>query len=192
MGGKAAGTVSRRHVRFRGREGVMFNLRSELSGQLRSLRRYALALVRNRDDAEDLVQETLVRAIAGAGGFRSGADLRRWLFGILHHVHASSARRYQVRARAAALLADHADTAQAPPQPDQVELQRTIDALYALPDEQRQAVALVALEGLTYQEAAEMLNIPVGTLMSRLARGREALRVATGRSSGAAALRVVR
>ncbi|WP_029008279.1 sigma-70 family RNA polymerase sigma factor [Azospirillum halopraeferens] len=170
----------------------MFNLRSDLSDQLRNLRRYALALVRNRDEAEDLVQETLMRAIAGAGGFRAGADLRRWLFGILHHVHASSARRYQVRARAAAMLEDYADEAVPAPQPDQIELQRTMEALYALPEEQRQALVLVALEGLTYQEAADMLHIPVGTLMSRLARGREALRTATGRSSGSPALRVVR
>ncbi|MGQ9368823.1 sigma-70 family RNA polymerase sigma factor [Azospirillum sp. ST 5-10] len=170
----------------------MFNLKNDLSEHLRNLRRYALALVRNRDDAEDLVQETLVRAIAGAGGFRQEADLRRWLFGILHHVHASSARRYQVRARAASMLEDYADDTVPAAQPEQVELQRTMDALFDLPVEQRQALVLVALEGQTYQEAAAMLNIPIGTLMSRLARGREALRKATDRDSGPAKLRVVR
>ena len=67
---------------------MTFSLRSQLSDHVRTLRRYAMTLVRNRDDAEDLVQETLVRAIAGARTYRPEASLRSWLFGILHNARA--------------------------------------------------------------------------------------------------------
>ncbi len=155
---------------------MTFSLRNQLSSQVRSLRRYALALVRNRDDADDLVQETLTRAIAGAGTFRPNADLRAWLFGILHNLHVSGRRRDQVRARAAAAIETLALTSIPASQPGHVELRRTMDAFARLSEEQRQALTLVAVEGMSYQEAAGALGIPIGTLMSRLARGREALR----------------
>lgn len=155
---------------------VTFSLRSQLSDHVRTLRRYAMTLVRNRDDAEDLVQETLVRAIAGARTYRPEANLRSWLFGILHNVHVSDLRRDQVRTRAAASIEPLVRSDIAPNQPDQVELARTMEAFARLPEDQRRALMLVAVDGLSYQEAAGILGIPLGTLMSRLARGREALR----------------
>ncbi len=155
---------------------MTFSLRSQLSDHVRTLRRYAMTLVRNRDDAEDLVQETLVRAIAGARTYRSEANLRSWLFGILHNVHVSDRRRDQVRTRAAASIEPLARSEIAPNQPDQVELARTMEAFARLPEDQRRALMLVAVDGMSYQEAAGILGIPLGTLMSRLARGREALR----------------
>ena len=177
---------------------MTFSLRDQLSNQLRSLRRYALALARNRDDAEDLVQETLVRAISGSRTFRPNGDLRSWLFGILHNVHVNGVRREQVRARGASAIEAMAYGQLPPNQPDHVELTRTIEAFSTLPDEQRRVLTLVAVEGMSYQEAARQLDIPLGTLMSRLARGREALRVEMGhremgqRDRAPAALRVVR
>jgi RNA polymerase sigma factor (sigma-70 family) len=177
---------------------VTFSLRNQLSNQVRALRRYALALVRNRDDAEDLVQETLVRAIAGARTFRPDADLRSWLFGILHNVHVSDRRRDQVRDRAASAIETLAGSAIPPSQPGHVELRRTMEAFARLPEEQRRVLTLVGVEGMSYQEAAAVLGIPMGTLMSRLARGREALRQDLGRNDpgrrdgGPVHLRVVR
>jgi len=172
---------------------VTFSLRNQLSNQVRSLRRYALALARNRDDADDLVQETLVRAISGAQTFRPNADLRAWLFGILHNVHVSGRRREQVHARSAASIEALAHSCIPPDQPGHVELRRTMEAFARLPEEQRRVLTLVAVEGMTYQEAAKVLDIPPGTLMSRLARGREALRKEMGhRDRGPVSLRVVR
>ena len=155
---------------------MTFNLRSQLSAQVRSLRRYALALVRNRDDADDLVQETLLRAIGGARMFRPDADLRSWLFGILHNVHVSARRREQVRARAASSIETLARSDLPADQIGHIELRRTMEAFARLSDDQRQVLTLVAVEGMSYREAAEMLGIPIGTLMSRLARARDALR----------------
>lgn len=156
----------------------------ELTAQIVVLRRYAFALVRNEQDAEDLVQETLARAIDGAASWKRDRDLRRWLFGILHNVYVSSVRRYQVRARAAWFLESRTGGESAPDQYDRLELSDTATALLQLPEPQRQAILLVALEGMSYQEVAQTLNIPVGTLMSRLARGREALRAAVQRDGG--------
>ncbi|AWK86499.1 sigma-70 family RNA polymerase sigma factor [Azospirillum thermophilum] len=171
----------------------MFSLRNQLGNQLRALRRYALALSRDRDDAEDLVQETLVRAISGAQGFRPEGDLRAWLFGILHNVHVSARRRDRVRTDSASSIEMLAQTSIPATQPGHVELRRTIEAFATLPEEQRQVLTLVAVEGMSYQEAATVLNIPLGTLMSRLARGREALRAATDHGRrGPVSLRVVR
>lgn len=172
---------------------MTFSLRNQLSDQVRTLRRYALTLARDRDDAEDLVQETLVRAIAGARTFRPDANLRSWLFGILHNVHISDRRRDQVRTRAAASIETLARTDIAPNQPDHIELSRTMEAFARLPEDQRRALTLVAVEGMSYQEAAGILGIPLGTLMSRLGRGREALRAdVRGGERGPTALRVVR
>lgn len=172
---------------------MTFSLRSQLADQVRALRRYALALSRNRDDADDLVQETLVRAISGAQGFRPNGDLRSWLFGILHNVHVSARRREQVRTNSAPSIEMLAQTSIPASQPGHMELRRTIEAFAGLPEEQRQVLTLVAVEGMSYQEAARVLEIPLGTLMSRLARGREALRAATDyRHRGPASLRVVR
>jgi RNA polymerase sigma factor (sigma-70 family) len=144
----------------------------EFAVHLQSLRRYALQLTRCREQADDLVQETLARAIAAASTLREGAPVRPWLFRILHNTFVSEKRREKLRT-----VHDVAsDEAVAPRQYGQVELRNVLDALAMLPQEQREVLRLVALEEFTYSEAAEILGIPVGTLMSRLARGREALR----------------
>lgn len=150
---------------------------TQLVGHVASLRRYALLLTRDAESAEELVQEALTRAIAAAGSFRPGADARVWLFSILHNVRMDDLRRSQTRARlseAVALTRD--ETALRDEALERVHLTQVLDAVSRLPETQRQAISLVALEDFSYVEAAAIMGTPVGTLMSRLGRGREALR----------------
>jgi RNA polymerase sigma-70 factor (ECF subfamily) len=146
----------------------------DLPLQVAGLRRYALALTGSRFEAEDLVQDTLARAVAAAASFRKGGNLRSWLFTIMHNAFISS-----VRARRAAereLDDDVLELSQAPTQLDRLEVRDVLAALARLPEAQRAALVLIALEDFSYSEAARVLGVPLGTLMSRLARGREALR----------------
>jgi RNA polymerase sigma-70 factor (ECF subfamily) len=140
------------------------------------LRRYARSLTRDESQAEDLVQDTLVRAYEGRSSFRSGGNLRGWLLAILHNTFIDHRRRHVAEFRRLEQVALLIDTAAPPEQESQVRLQQVQTAFMRLPDEQRAALHLVAIEGLSYQEAANALKIPVGTLMSRLGRARAALR----------------
>jgi len=152
------------------------------------LRRYARALVGDRAAADDLVQDTLERAWAKLHLFRQGTDLRAWLFTVMHNVHVN-------RIRAAkptdALDDEMPELAQRATQGDAL-LVRDLDrAIAALPVAQREVLLLVALEDLSYEETARVLGIPIGTVMSRLARAREKLRVLmTGK--GGSKLQVVK
>lgn len=150
--------------------------RFDVIGQLGALRRYARSLTRNDTDAEDLVHDALVRAYEARAGFRKGGNLRAWLMSILHNAFIDgrrSSRSQQGRAEQIALLADDA---MPPPQEHAARLAQVREHFFSLPEEQRAALHLVAIEGLSYQEAADTLGIPVGTLMSRIGRGRAALR----------------
>lgn len=157
------------------------DFRNRILHHLPSLHRFAFALLRDRHDAEELVQETILRAIEGAHTWQQERDLRRWLFAIMHNVFVSNMRKHTVRSRFAAEEASMENHSVAPPQIPEVELAQTMRALYELPEEQREALLLVSVEGLSYREAAGILDIPIGTLMSRLARGRGALRNAISR-----------
>src|SRR5690606_39021441 len=107
-----------------------------------------------------------------------------WLFAILHNLYASGIRRAQSRERALRHVGLLEPPRAAPGDPAaQAELSETLKALYDLPEEQRQVLVLVTLDDLSYEEAAARLDIPIGTLMSRLARGREALRQAVDRDA---------
>ena len=154
-------------------------MRAELSEHLDVLRRYALVLTRDPDQAEDLVQEALLRAMEGARTWKPGGDLRRWLLAIVHNTHISRVRRRQVEQ--AVVESVEASTRSCAPaeQPDRVHLNQTVSALMRLPDEHREVLTLIAMEGLSYKDAAGVLGIPIGTLMSRLGRAREALRAMT-------------
>jgi RNA polymerase sigma factor (sigma-70 family) len=147
---------------------------AKLTEHLVGLRRYAWSLTRCRHEAEDLVQECLARAFAGADTLRPGAPLRPWLFQILRNLHLSGRRRQAVHDAGRAVL--QVEEAHEPSQFGHVELQRVLAALDRLPPGQREAIVLIAVEELSYEEAASVLGIPTGTLMSRLSRGREALR----------------
>ncbi|MGV1950239.1 sigma-70 family RNA polymerase sigma factor [Agrobacterium vitis] len=148
----------------------------DVIGQLAALRRYALSLVRNADEAEDLVNDALVRAYEHQNSFRRGGNIRQWLFSILHNTHVDSLRRRRSAARRDALAADLVDPVIGAEQEHVVRLAQVRRAFLELPEEQRQALHLVAIEELSYQEAAEVLDIPMGTLMSRLSRARARLR----------------
>jgi RNA polymerase sigma-70 factor (ECF subfamily) len=138
------------------------------------LRRYARALVGERAGADDLVQDTLERAWSKLHLYRNGTDLRAWLFTVMHNVHVN-----QVRASrpTTALEEDMPELAQRAVQGDALLVRDLERAVAALPAAQREVLLLVALEDLSYDEAARVLGIPVGTVMSRLARAREKVRV---------------
>lgn len=148
----------------------------ELEVHIASLRRYARALLRNRVDAEDLVQEALARAIARADTFKAGTNLRAWLFTILHNVHVNQVRSRASRPDEVPMEAVESRLTTAPRQEERVEVREMMRVIEELPEEQRQVLLLVALEGLKYDEVADALGIPIGTVMSRLSRARDAVR----------------
>ncbi|MBI1209108.1 MAG: sigma-70 family RNA polymerase sigma factor [Azospirillum sp.] len=157
-----------------------------------SLRRYARAMLRNRNDADDLVQDTLVRALAQAEKFASGTNLRAWLFTIMHNLHVNRLRQNASRPNMVAVEDAEAKLVEPARQEARVELREMSRAVDSLPEDQRQVLLLVALEGLKYDEAAGVLGVPIGTVMSRLSRAREAVRKALAAGGGPAVLRVVR
>lgn len=152
------------------------------------LRRYARALVGERAAADDLVQDTLERAWQRRAQWRPDSDLRAWLFSIMHNLRVDQLRRPEVPTQ---MLDDEAVLPTRATQSDGLEMNDLSNALAQLPEEQRAVLLLVALEEMRYEAVASTLGIPVGTVMSRLSRGRERLRqVLDGRSP--ARLRVVR
>ena len=151
----------------------------QLPALLPRLRRFARALARNPHDADDLVQIALERALKRSEQWRPGTRLESWMFGILKNAWIDETR---ARGRRSKLFApeeagEHVGVATTDAQ---VELLSMQSAMEKLPDEQRVTVALVLVEGLSYQEAAQVLDVPVGTVTSRLARGRAALEAQLG------------
>lgn len=149
--------------------------------QLPALRRYALSLTRDPTDAEDLVHDALLRAWEKQGTFRAERGLRQWLLSILHNtfvdrLRTRRAERRRIEQIAGDLRADPAAHQLAPAQDHALRLAQVRQAFMALPEEQRAVLHLVTVEGLGYSEAAQALGVPVGTVMSRLARARAALR----------------
>ncbi|MGY6696320.1 MAG: sigma-70 family RNA polymerase sigma factor [Roseinatronobacter sp.] len=161
------------------------SLKNELHLHVKSLRRYALVLTRNSVAADDLVQETLVKAIAKADTWQPGSDLRPWLFRIMHNTHISDLRRAKHRAVTGDELPEPVAN---DCQHTSLELKQVLSALDHLPEAQRHPIILIALREMSYAEAARSLGVPLGTFMSRLGRGREALRklmhgIATGKAA---------
>ena len=153
-------------------------------------RRYARALTGDRAAADDLVQDTLERALSRFHLWRRGSDLRAWLFTIMHNIFVNQARS-RMRYPHQALDEPTAEALQYH-EPDWSQLRDIGDALARLPVEQRTVVLLVGLEQFTYDEAARVLEVPIGTVMSRLSRARERMRVLLGGDFKAAALKVVK
>ena len=151
-----------------------------------NLRRYARALIGDREGADDLVQDTLERAVRKFHLWRPG-DLRAWLFSIMHNVFVN-----QLKARKIMYEVEIDDSIAAPMSTvtgtDLMDLER---ALGALSPEQREVVLLIALEDMTYAEVGRALGIPIGTVMSRLSRGREKLRRLMEGETGRGPLRVI-
>lgn len=162
----------------------------DVAAHIPRLRRYARALVGDRYRADDLVQDTLERALNKFHLWRPGSDLRAWLFAIMHNVFIN-----QLRSRGAQVTAEfdeqHIDMA-APPVGDRLELRDLEAALTQLSVDQRSVVLLIALEEMSYADVARTLGIPIGTVMSRLARGRERLRSLMSGEASPSGLRVVK
>lgn len=143
---------------------------------LPALRRYALVLTRDPAEAEDLVQDALLRGHERRRSHRPGDNLRAWLMSILRNRFVDRLRDHRARRRReaeAAALAPHMIDA---PQDAAVRLAQLREAFMNLPAEQREALSLIAIEGLSYAEAAEIAGVPAGTIMSRVARARARLR----------------
>ena len=153
------------------------NQDNDVVGLLGPLRRYARALTRDETQAEDLVQDTLIRAYERRSTFRLGGNLRSWLFSVLHNTFVDGRRRRAAEAHREAVAARSIDAIVPPPQESSLRLDQIRRAFDTLPEEQRAVLHLVAIEGLSYEEAADALNVPIGTLMSRLGRARAALRI---------------
>jgi len=165
-------------------------LDSHIEQHIPRLRRYARALTGDRAAADDLVQDTLERALSRFHMWRRGSDLRAWTFTIMHNIFVNQVRsrmRYPHEA-----LDESAADALHYREPDWSDLRDIGEALAKLPVEQRTVVLLVGLEQFTYEEAARVLEVPIGTVMSRLSRGRERMRVLLGGDFKAAALKVVK
>jgi len=137
------------------------------------LRRYARSLVRNRIDADDLVQDTCERAWKRMDTLRSSSDLRAWLFGIMHNLYVDQHRRKSVII-APDDVVDLTDWS-ADRMFNQLQVTDLDKALDRLPSEQLSVLLLVALEDMTYDEVSATLQIPIGTVMSRLSRARARL-----------------
>lgn len=168
----------------------MVDFLDEIEACVPALRRYARALTRSVDRADDLVQDCLERAISRRGLFRPQGPVRPWLFTILTNLHRNALRTERRRGDVVGLDAVPEPGAPAP-QLGHLALAELARAIEALPLDQKEALLLVTLEGLSYSEAAAILDIPPGTLMSRLGRARAALRAATG-ASGEPHLRTVK
>ena len=158
-------------------------IRDQLVTLLPRLRRFARALSRNVHDADDLVQVAVERALLHLDQLRPGTRLDSWMFGIVRNawIDETRSRRRRDKVHAPEELGAHVadSSSEAPIQRLSIEA-----ALERLPEEQRLAVALVLIEGLAYKEAAAVLDVPIGTVTSRLARGRETLEALLGGREG--------
>jgi RNA polymerase sigma-70 factor, ECF subfamily len=147
-----------------------------LQNEIPRLRRYARALARDTARADDLVQSCLLRAIAKEHLWEPGTDLRAWLFTILHNQNVNEVRR-SAREGVTVSMDDVASAlTMAPRASATLQLRDLERAIRLLPEEQRQVILLVGLEGMHYEEVAVVLDIPIGTVRSRLSRGRDMLR----------------
>jgi len=154
------------------------------------LRRYARAMLSDRAAADDLVQDTLERAWSKFSQLRNGSDMRAWMFGIMHNLRIDQLRRPALVTRP--IEDEDFEMPTRPTQTDKLEVRDISTALQQLPDEQREVLLLVALEEMPYSEIATTLGIPIGTVMSRLSRGREKLRILMEGPLPSTKLRVVR
>jgi RNA polymerase sigma-70 factor (ECF subfamily) len=155
----------------------MTGVLSSIEASIPALRRYAGALLRSRQDSDDLVHDCLVRAMDRLHTLQREDDLRPWLFSIMHNLFVSQRRRARRSPEHDGAGALHNSNGMPAAQEDRLrwrDLERCLDNL---PEEQRIVLLLVSLEDLTFSEVAQTLGVPIGTVMSRLARGRERLRV---------------
>ncbi len=153
----------------------MSGFKKDLVALLPRLRRFALAMSSSSQEAEDLVQAALERALRREGSWQQGTRLDSWMFKMIQNLWLDELRAYRRRAEPLERATDLAGEDGREAMLRLLRLAEVRTALQALPDEQRAVMALVVLDGMSYQQAATTLGIPVGTVMSRLARARAAL-----------------
>ncbi|WP_371225220.1 RNA polymerase sigma factor [Roseovarius sp. 2305UL8-3] len=160
--------------------------RQDLVALVPKLRRFALSLTGNTADADDLVQSACVKALRNAGQFQEGTRMDSWMYRIIQTLWIDDRRRAKVQGAKVdpeeAGLSDGGKSARLPE--DRMMLNMARNAMNNLPDKQRAVLSLVAIEGLSYKDTAEVLDVPLGTVMSRLARAREALLPRLGLTKG--------
>jgi RNA polymerase sigma-70 factor (ECF subfamily) len=171
-------------IDVRGMHASLEQLREQIVGLMPRLRRFARTLARDAQDADDLVQIAIERALARSEQLRPDSRLSSWMFGILRNAWIDEARSRGRRDRifVPEALGENVADGSNETRADILSVQ---DAMARLPEEQRLAVGLVLVEGLSYKEAAEIMSVPIGTLTSRLARGREALQAMLADTTGA-------
>ena len=147
-----------------------------LQAEIPRMHRYALALTRRRDEVEDLVQDSVARALANQHLFTPGTDFGSWLFTLTRNQYVTNVRRAAVRGAPVNIddVAWRLEAAADPSAP--LQLKELARAIKELPFEQRQAICLVTLDGMRYQELAQMLGVRIGTVCSRMSRARSSLR----------------
>jgi RNA polymerase sigma-70 factor (ECF subfamily) len=156
---------------------AQFSFEDELAALLPRLRRCAHALSRNGTDADDLTQMTLERALRSRRQWQVGTRLDSWLYKVMRNLWIDTVRSRSRRDRVVAPVEAAANLGEDPRQSIELsfDLKQIMAAMERLPDEQREIVALILIEGFGYRETAEMLGLPIGTVSSRLVRGRMAL-----------------
>lgn len=162
---------------------VSVRFEDELLTLIPRLRRFAHALARNAADADDLLQASVERALLRRDQWQPGTRLDSWMYRIMRNLWIDTARSTQRRAETFVPPDEGEQVGIAGEQEAAVELRNVMRAMQTLPPEQREAVALVVVEGFAYKEAAEILDVPMGTLTSRLVRGREALMTRLGEAA---------
>ncbi|MBA1295810.1 sigma-70 family RNA polymerase sigma factor [Pseudomonas lurida] len=168
----------------------MHELDEPLRELLPRLRRFAVSLTRNTSSADDLVQATLERAITRWAHKRPEGDLRAWLFSILYRQFLDAHRRTRRYARMLDFITGREDVQ--PSVERTVIAQSTLQAFDQLNTEQRALLLWVSVEGLSYKEVAEILDVPLGTVMSRLSRARQALRQLSDGEIASPSLRILK
>ena len=154
---------------------AMTGFRDELVSLLPRLRRFALATTNSRHEAEDLLQTAVERALRHESSWQQGTRLDSWMFKIMQNLWLDELRAHRRRTEPLDEIVNLAGEDGRDSMMNQLQFAEAQAALQLLPDEQRAVIALVVLDGLSYQQTADALNIPVGTVMSRLARGRAVL-----------------
>lgn len=157
-------------------ERPMNDRQKAILAEIPRLRRYARSLMRDADRADDLVQDCLERAFTRMGNWQTGENPRRWLFTIMHNIFIDTVRRDQRRGETMAVAEAENTQTQDADQHEKLVVRDVLDALQKIDPDRRAALILVAVEGFSYTEAADILDVPAGTLMSRIARGRAELR----------------
>jgi RNA polymerase sigma-70 factor (ECF subfamily) len=189
---RVGGTLPAVGLSIAGKEPQVDDIKWLMAREIPRLRRYAHSLTANTDSADDLVQDCLERAIRKRHLWRRHGSIRNWLYRVLYNVFLNQVQQHKNLRSHVSLDGFEGVLAEPARQEQQIDCKDIVAAMQALPDEQRAAIALTALEGLSYDEAADVLDIPIGTLRSRLFRGRDKLRELYAAQPAPTALRRVK